>query len=129
MESYSTSSTWVSDFMFLSRNGFYSGPIILILSFIIVAIALYRHAYMIAAVFAFLCLSIAILLAASHLFSQSGSEEYRVVLSAMRHAGQLLRIFPYALILWMLIKAKKTDANLAPHDIVNSRAGVSASGP
>jgi len=129
MEGYSTSSTWVTDFMFLSRSGSYSGPIILILSFIIVVTALYRHAYMIAAVFAFLFVSISTLLAASHLISQSGSEGYRVVLTVMRHAGQLLRIFPYALILWMLIKAKRTDANQALHGTADSRADASANGP
>jgi len=101
MDTQSLSGTWVTDLLFLSTNARYSGLIILILSAAIVALAVYRGANVLAGVFAFLLVSILALIVLSANRTPDSGLGFSVV---MRHAGQVLRIFPYVVILWMLIK-------------------------
>gem|GEM_PF-2009301 len=89
--------------MFLSRNAYWSGPVILLLCAAIVMVALYRSATVLVALFSFLF----ILVFSIPIIGRSLSDGSSTVILAMQHASQLLRIFPYLLILWMLLKKKQ----------------------
>ena len=103
-----TQDTWVSGFTLLSRGAFYSSPIILVLSLIIVVVALFRGAKAVAGLFAILSIVMMSFLITINMCSMDA----RLTLFMIsRHIGQLLGIFPYALILGMLIKTKNKKAN------------------
>lgn len=108
MEQYSTNNQWFSDVMFLSRNAYWSGPVILILCVIIALVAFYRRATVLAALFSFLFIAIFTL---PNIGRSLTSDLSSAVMLAMQHASQLLRIFPYLLILWMLIKKNNHESD------------------
>ena len=105
----SLNSTWVTDWIFLSGNAFYSGPIILLLSLAIVLLAIHKKAAGTAAVFLFFFLLVSIAMIANHFLLESLSHKsyYSTFSLIYRHLSQLLRIFPYLFVLWLLIKPRK----------------------